>query len=50
MLVTMTTSLDLKLIVEGIEKNDQRELLTSAGVQYGQGFLFSAPFLRAGDK
>ena len=50
MLVTMTTSLDLKLIVEGIEKNDQRELLTSAGVQYGQGFLFSEPFLRAGDK
>ncbi|OEY97438.1 hypothetical protein BJI46_10065 [Acinetobacter qingfengensis] len=34
-------SLSLKIIAEGVETEQQRQLLVQIGCQYGQGFLFS---------
>jgi EAL domain-containing protein (putative c-di-GMP-specific phosphodiesterase class I) len=33
----------LKVIAEGIETAQQRDLLIAAGCDYGQGYLFSKP-------
>jgi EAL domain-containing protein (putative c-di-GMP-specific phosphodiesterase class I) len=40
-MIVMAHKLGLKVIAEGIETPDQRELLARAGCDYGQGFLFS---------
>lgn len=42
-IITMAHKLDLKVIAEGVETEEQRILLTQAGCDYGQGFLFSKP-------
>ncbi len=42
-IITMAHKLGLKVIAEGIETIEQRELLATAGCDYGQGFLFSEP-------
>jgi EAL domain-containing protein (putative c-di-GMP-specific phosphodiesterase class I) len=33
----------LQIVAEGVESQAQREILTEAGVQWGQGHLFAAP-------
>ena len=40
-IIVMAHKLGLKVIAEGIETIEQRELLAAAGCDYGQGFLFS---------
>ena len=41
-IIVMAHKLGLKVIAEGVETAQQRDLLTAAGCDYGQGFLFSA--------
>ncbi len=42
-IIETASTLDLKVIAEGIESEDQRELLISLGCQYGQGYLLGMP-------
>lgn len=42
-IVVMAHKLGLKVIAEGIETELQRDLLTSAGCDFGQGYYFSKP-------
>ncbi|MBD9362134.1 EAL domain-containing protein [Methylomonas fluvii] len=42
-IIVMAHKLGLKVIAEGIETHQQLELLTAAGCDYGQGYLFSKP-------
>ena len=42
-IIVMAHKLGMKVIAEGIETPQQRDLLISAGCDYGQGFLFSKP-------
>jgi EAL domain-containing protein (putative c-di-GMP-specific phosphodiesterase class I) len=39
----MAHKLGIKVIAEGIETKQQRDLLAAAGCDYGQGYLFSKP-------
>ncbi|MEE9336545.1 MAG: EAL domain-containing protein [Methylococcaceae bacterium] len=42
-IITMAHKLGLKVIAEGIETEQQKELLIKAGCDYGQGYLISKP-------
>lgn len=42
-IIVMAHKLDIKVIAEGIETIEQRDLLQQAGCDYGQGYLFSQP-------
>lgn len=42
-IIVMAHKLGLQVIAEGIETQQQLDLLTSAGCDYGQGYLFSKP-------
>jgi len=42
-IIAMAHTLGMKVIAEGIETDAQRQLLTDAGCDYGQGYLFSRP-------
>lgn len=42
-IIAMAHKLDIKVIAEGIERDEQHDLLRSAGCDYGQGYLFSRP-------
>ncbi|HMW24641.1 MAG TPA: EAL domain-containing protein [Burkholderiaceae bacterium] len=42
-IVMMAHKLGLKVVAEGIETEQQRDLLLAAGCDYGQGYLFSRP-------
>ena len=40
--LTLAAALDLQVVVEGIEREEQRSVLTGLGCRWGQGYLFSA--------
>lgn len=42
-IIVMAHKLGMKVIAEGVETDEQRELLIAAGCDYAQGFLFSKP-------
>jgi diguanylate cyclase (GGDEF)-like protein/PAS domain S-box-containing protein len=42
-IVTMAHKLDLRVIAEGVETAEQRDMLARIGCDYGQGYLFSKP-------
>ena len=42
-IIVMAHKLGLKVIAEGIETPGQRDILASAGCDYGQGYLFGRP-------
>ena len=42
-LIILAHELGMKVVAEGVETTDQRDLLVAAGCDYGQGFLFSKP-------
>ncbi len=42
-MIVMAHELGIKVIAEGIESTQQRDLLMAAGCDFGQGFLFSEP-------
>jgi EAL domain-containing protein (putative c-di-GMP-specific phosphodiesterase class I) len=44
-IIVMAHKLNIRVIAEGIETEQQRELLTRGGCDFGQGFLFSKPLL-----
>jgi len=46
-IIVMAHKLDIKVIAEGIETTEQRELLQQAGCDYGQGYLFAHPLAAA---
>jgi len=42
-IIVMAHKLGMQVIAEGIETKEQRDLLTAAGCDYGQGYLYSRP-------
>jgi diguanylate cyclase (GGDEF)-like protein/PAS domain S-box-containing protein len=42
-IVRLADTLGLQVIAEGIEEQEQRELLASIGCRFGQGYLFARP-------
>lgn len=42
-MIMMAHALDIEVVAEGIETEQQKELLTSIACDYGQGYLFSKP-------
>ncbi len=42
-IIVMAHKLGLKVVAEGIETVEQRDLLIAAGCDYGQGYLFARP-------
>jgi EAL domain-containing protein (putative c-di-GMP-specific phosphodiesterase class I) len=42
-IIGMAHRLGLKVIAEGVETEEQRDVLINAGCDYGQGYLFSPP-------
>ncbi len=42
-IIVMAHKLGIKVIAEGVETSEQRELLLAAGCDYGQGYLWSKP-------
>lgn len=42
-IIVMAHKLGMKVIAEGVETMDQRDLLIAAGCDYGQGYFFSRP-------
>lgn len=42
-IIAMAHALDLKVIAEGVESQDQHDLLKAAGCDYGQGFFYAKP-------
>ncbi|WP_158002566.1 PAS domain S-box protein [Methyloterricola oryzae] len=42
-IIVMAHKLGLKVIAEGIETREQRDLLMAAGCDFGQGYLFARP-------
>lgn len=42
-IIVMAHALGMKVIAEGVETQQQRDLLTEAECDYGQGYLFSRP-------
>ncbi|MES2317939.1 MAG: EAL domain-containing protein [Pseudomonadota bacterium] len=42
-IIVMAHKLDLRVIAEGVETAQQRDLLLEAGCDYGQGYLFARP-------
>lgn len=42
-IIVMAHKLDMKVIAEGVETAEQRDLLLSVGCDYAQGYLFSKP-------
>jgi EAL domain-containing protein (putative c-di-GMP-specific phosphodiesterase class I) len=43
----MAHKLELEVIAEGVETEQQKDLLIAAGCDYGQGYLFSEPLAEA---
>ncbi|MFZ2989801.1 sensor domain-containing protein, partial [Ideonella sp.] len=46
-IIRMAHELGMKVVAEGVETPEQRELLLSAGCDYGQGYLFARPMTAA---
>ncbi|MDD5334922.1 MAG: EAL domain-containing protein [Rhodoferax sp.] len=46
-IIVMAHKLGLKVVAEGVETIEQRNLLAQAGCDYGQGYLFARPMPRA---
>jgi EAL domain-containing protein (putative c-di-GMP-specific phosphodiesterase class I) len=42
-IIVMAHELGIKVIAEGVETEQQRELLSAAGCDYAQGYLFARP-------
>ncbi|HVL88783.1 MAG TPA: EAL domain-containing protein, partial [Actinomycetota bacterium] len=42
-LVTFADRVDARLVAEGIETPEARDILRSLGVRFGQGYLFARP-------
>jgi diguanylate cyclase (GGDEF)-like protein/PAS domain S-box-containing protein len=42
-IIVMAHKLNMKVIAEGVETAQQRDLLSAAGCDFGQGYLFSRP-------
>lgn len=42
-MLDMASSLDLPVVVEGVETNEQANMLRHMGARYAQGFLYYRP-------
>lgn len=45
-IIVMAHKLGIQVIAEGVETEEQRALLTAAGCDFGQGYLFSRPLTK----
>ncbi|WP_076418448.1 EAL domain-containing protein [Colwellia sp. UCD-KL20] len=45
-MVVMAKKLNIKVIAEGIETREQRDILRDIGCDYGQGYYFSRPIIK----
>jgi len=43
MVVALARTLDLEVVAEGVETQEQWDVLAALGCHYGQGYLFSRP-------
>jgi EAL domain-containing protein (putative c-di-GMP-specific phosphodiesterase class I) len=41
--IALAQNLGLHVVAEGVESEDQRDLLRELGCDYGQGYLFAKP-------
>ena len=46
-MIELGHALGMRVICEGIETEEQEELLIACGCEYGQGFLYGKPMRRA---
>ena len=46
-MIELGHALGMKVICEGIETEEQEQLLIACGCEYGQGFLYGKPMRRA---
>jgi len=46
-ILSLARGLEIEVIAEGIETEEERDLLRSLGCEYGQGYLFARPFIPA---
>ncbi|HNQ14571.1 MAG TPA: EAL domain-containing protein, partial [Pyrinomonadaceae bacterium] len=42
-IINLSDTLQLATVAEGIENNEQAEILRALGCEYGQGFFFAKP-------
>lgn len=42
-MILMAHKLNIKVIAEGVETEEQKNMLIAMGCDYGQGYLFSPP-------
>ncbi len=47
-IIYVADRLQLAVVAEGIETDDDRDLLAAMGCRYGQGYLYAAPLTRSG--
>lgn len=46
-MIVMAKKLNIKVIAEGIETKEQRDILKNIGCDYGQGYYFSKPIVKS---
>ena len=46
-MIALAEAYNVRIVAEGVETSEQREMLRNAGCRYAQGFLFAKPLTAA---